>query len=188
MTFPEDLIDASETRELLAEAQKLGITDRDLEKLSGISRESFSRVRLAKSPRIKRITANRIAEALSNMDIAERHPMTLVDATWTHQMVLSLVAQGWTMQHQRDIILNNRGEKAGFIRSRSSYMPEKVYYKNVQTMRWLVRALGDGQGPAKATAKKMQKRGIFPVKHYNYRGDLIPQTLTKEQRAFLESV
>jgi hypothetical protein len=188
--FDIDLIDPAPSRELLLAAQEHGITDRDLEKLTGLRRETFSRIRLQQPKQIRRSTAVAIRRALADIDgPVERHPMTLVDSKWVRQMAISLCAQGWSRQHQRDILKNNLGVDGGFIQSRSKdAAPVKTYYKNEQHMKWLVRAIGERMGPATATAKRLQNKGIFPTKHYNIYGDLIKTSLSKEQRAILESV
>ena len=183
--FDHDLIDVTDTRLLLEQAIDAGITDRDLELMSGVDRASFSRIRRKQSNKVLRRTAVAIAKALEDADMSERHPMTLVDAKWMWQMSQCLTAQGWTRQHQRDILKTNLGVDGGFITSKQ---PKQTYYKNEQHMKWLLRAIGNRVGPATASAKKMQKWGVFPPKHYNVHGDLVVTTLTKEQKALYGSV
>lgn len=183
----QDLIDATETRKLLLRAQECKITDRDLEMLTGLTRESFTRIRSGKSSRVRRETATLISRALADMEVVKRHDMTLVDGRWSRQMQLSLCAQGWTRQHQRDILKNNLQSSGGFITSRR-IDGSKVYYKNVKQMKWLVRAIGERRGPATALAARMQTRGVFPAKHYNVYGELIVSSLTEEQRSYIAGV
>ena len=187
---PEDLIPADEVRELLVKIHKRGnLTDRDLEVITGLRAETISHIRRGKSTRCRRDTATAIFKALEYEDfVPERHPMTLVDGAWVRQMQLSLCAQGYTRQHQRDILKNNLGINAGFIQSRRAGYSGKVYWQNVQHMKWLLRAIGERPGPATAVAKTMQKRGIFPPRHYNVNGELIKSSLNAEQRQKIEGV
>ncbi len=186
IVFDNDLIDATPTRKLLLKALEMGLTDRDVEVMTKVSIDTFARIRRGTGKKVYRYTANAITDGLVDLDIPLRHPMTLVDSSWARQMTLSLAAQGYTFQHQRDILQNNLGKSGGFIASLNK--SKTMYYQNVELMRWLVRAVGDSTGPSVAHAKRMQSRGIFPTKHYNVNGELIRTTLTKEQKALIESV
>lgn len=189
---PDDLVPVDDIRELLikvARQRKRHITDRDLELLTGLNSRTIYMIRSGKTQRCRRDTAERIIKALEYDDYIEtRHPMTQVDGAWLRQMSLSLCAQGFTRDHQRELIERHLGVKAGFLRVRGDKRNKKVYYRSVEHMRWLVRAVGDATGPSTVLAKRMRTRGIFPTKHYDANGRLIRSSLSPEQRKLLEGV
>ena len=189
--FDTDLLPSADTEKLLRVAhEQHGLTDRDIARLTGFPEETICRIRNGnvKSGKIRRSTITRISQALENADIAERHPQALVDAAWMRQMSLSLCAQGFTLAHQREILQNNLGIKGSFIKGAKQSRGKYLRYENLKAMRWLVRAIGDAQGPANSLAKRMQTRGHFPTKHYDYAGNLIRASLTEEQRQHIASV
>lgn len=115
-------------------------------------------------------------------------PGSLVPVKKSKQIVYSLCAQGWSIEHLSEIIKNNTGESGQVLSSLRDKARKYVTKRTEDKVLWLARAIGDRTGPSKNNAAKFRKRGYFPLRHYNVYGDLMPTTLSREQRAILESV
>lgn len=113
---------------------------------------------------------------------------SLVPVKKSKQILYSLCAQGWSIQHQADIIFNNTGESGQNLTSLRDRSRKYVTKKTEQKMLWLAKSIGNRTGPSVQNIAKFRKRGYFPNRHYNIHGDLMPTTLSAEQRAILESV
>lgn len=187
--FDNDLIDPTPAREAIAVARQNGLTIEEIVRLTQYSKPALYRLDSGFTKRIRRDASKRIITALSDSNNRDISPTSWVDATWTRQMVYALMAQGWSKPHLRDILRNNRGVNGKFL----GIVVAKPYVKQTREqnrldMLWLVSAIGNRSGPNIALAGYMRKRGYFPVKHYTSEGKLIPQTLTKEQKALYGSV
>lgn len=189
LLFDSDLIDAAECRRLLRLAKKRGLSYSEISRLSGIPRLTVLNLANHKRDKCRRITARLLINAVSDPDNRATLPKSFVPNAWTKQMIKSLSAQGWSTLHQAEIIQNNRGHAAGFIRSMGSRTQATSVLKSSEDeMKWLVRAIGDKEGPSNIAKAKMRSRGIFPTKHYDGVGKLIYGSLSPEQKAIYDSV
>lgn len=184
-----DIIDSAECRREIRAAKRRGLSYSEISRLSEVPLLTIRKIGDGTRKKSRRATVNAIIRALAEPDVRAALPNSLVDGKWTRQMVKSLSAQGWSTSHQADIILNNRGHRAGFIRSLAARPTAKYVLKSSEDeMRWLVRAIGDKIGPSNISMVKMQKKGIFPTKHYDGVGNLIRGSLSPEQKAVYDSV
>lgn len=185
----DDLIDPADAIEAINRAlNEWDLSIREVARLTGLPHDTISMIRRGKRKRITRRISNTIIRSLQNEHSRAIQENTRVPAQWSAQMVRSLIAQGWTMQHQRDILQNNLGISAGFIPSIGRGTNQMCYARHEENVKWLVRAIGDASGPSLRSMTIMKNRGVFPTKHYNLKGELIVSTLSVEQRASYKRV
>lgn len=103
-------------------------------------------------------------------------------------MVYSLIAQGYTLEHQARIIRENLGVPVGFLSTVRTGKYGYVYYGSEQTMRWLVEQIGDARGPSKRAQTWARRKGHFPTKYYDAEGKLMRNRLPVQLRRKDESV
>lgn len=162
-----------------------------MERLTGIQRLTFQRILNSKVHRVRLDTARKVVRFLSERDGPRAlNPSSLVPVARSHQIVLSLLAQGWPVPAQRDILTRERGIPAGFIGGLANRVPNRtlIRWENAQQLVWLADYVGDAVGPSKRTRNYWTKHGHFPLRHYDGTGQLMPATLSPEQRAKYEGV
>ena len=187
--LPTDKVDVSEARDLILRAVSNGASDCEIGRITGLASQTIWDLRHGKRTRIQRDTHDKIRKALeNNTDMRNFRDGTRVDATYTLAMIHGLIAQGWPILKQRELIEQNMGRPAGFIRSVLSRQYPGVHYANEQAMRWLVSQIGDTLGPSSRSRAWAKNNGYFPTKHYDFNGKLVVSSLPKEMRQAIEGV
>lgn len=191
MKYPEDKVDPQPCTDAIIAARERGVPVAEITRLTGVRPATIRDLieGKVKDPRfITRRTSDRIFQGLESDLSRDLRPNSLVDIKRSRQILHSLIAQGWTLEHCKHIIRNNTSHKAGGIMSVTRPGKRYVTKQTEDLCIWLANQIGDRTGPATVSATKMRNRGIFPTKHYGLKGDLLVFTLTKEQKALLERV
>lgn len=190
----KDLVPADAAKARVRDARKHGATFAELAVMTGIRAEQLQSLVNStprrKSPgRVRRATANKIMEGIPDYDSRTFLPTSKVPLDKARQICASLSAQGWTCDHQREIIERHHpGMTASFVHHLTAEGRTGLLKKNEDLMLWLEKAIGNKIGPSKKGATYMTNRGYFPTRHYNAYGKLIKATLSREQKAILERV
>lgn len=189
ITHYDDLIDAHDTHVMVRNAiQWKWVRLTELQQWTGIGRPALTAIRDGKTKRIRRHNADAIQKAIENRDMTPLKGMTRVSSKRACAIALGLCAQGWTLEHQREILQRHRNVSGGFILSITQKKYHHTYAVNEEHMEWLAKTIGERQGPSRQSKYQMKARGIFPVKHYSLKGDLIVQSLSADQRAIRKRV
>lgn len=185
--FAVDLVDASDVRRLILAAKKHGRTYYEMNRMTGLSRECLLGIAHGKTKRVQRRTAIKVQQALADPTVRAPADNSLVPITVERQIVRSLHAQGWTTDHQTDIIRNNNMGSGVIITTLMHRDTEKAIWRNLKQVHWLAGAIGNRTGPSRQTRALMLRKGVFPLQHYDPRGKLILSTLSDEQRKWVRS-
>lgn len=181
-----DLIPVDDSREAVQQARKRGLSYNEISRLTGVERQQLCFIEQGKRKRVQRRTQKKILQGLSEPDVRNIAPTSLVPITVEPQIVHSLEAQGWTSEHLKEILQNN-GQGSGTIID-NVFKNKKALARNLKQVYWLADVIGDKLGPSHRGRMLMQARGIFPMKHYNENGRLNERTLNADQRAALRRV
>lgn len=189
--FESDRVDARPAVLVLKAAQRRGMSASEITRVTKLDRSTIDR--LLHSSRKKQNTCWRstdIAIRTALADPENRAPVsrTHVSAKRSKQIIASLRAQGWSIAHLRDIIVNNSNHSPWAIHKLSRDSKEYVEKSTEDLVLWLANAIGDRIGPSSSTAKRAFNQGHFPNKHYDGVGDIIASSLSPEQRQQLRRV
>ena len=186
VTFAIDLVPVEPSRELILTALKHGTGYTAIAKLTRVQKETISRIARGERARIRRYIAQKIAAGLAQPDIPEIHNEDILPITVERQMIRCLMAQGWTKDHLAEIVKNNGKGSGQAIRILMEGKRDNARAHTLKQVYWLVEVIGDKQGPSSLTASRMQRRGIFPLKHYDPKGRLNVRSLSDQQRQWLQ--
>lgn len=190
--FPYDMVSGKEAATLVQTAvRRYGYTAREVGRITGTGSPTIQKL-LRSSLRDEhavtvtyRVHQN-VVKGLTDCDERNLLPGSLVPIKRSQQLVRSMCAQGWSQQHQLEIIEKNLGQSGYCIlhvmRSGTSRITKEVEDRIV----WLSQAIGERVGPSQILITKYKNWGYFPLKHYSVKGDLIVTTLSPEQRAIHE--
>jgi hypothetical protein len=187
MKLPTDLIEPANAKKLLKQLLRDGYTQKELQQLTGINSKTLTDLRTGARPKIQRKVESAL-ERVQEESPRYFEPYTNLPAKKSRQILKSLMAQGWSLDHQRAIIEKNRDHPAGFLHNLTRNRTKYIWAINALQMQWLEKMIGDREGPSQTLKTKMYNRAIFPTKHYSLKGDLIVSSLSAEQRAKLKSV
>jgi len=168
------------------EARARGLPYTEMIRLTGLSKEVLMPLAHGKRKRVQRKTEKSIMRGLAEPDVRDLTAKSLVPIRDERRIMRSLMAQGWSQEHLVHILqTNNRGN--GYIISGLSHnLIEKAQLGNLQQIHWLAEVIGNRLGPSRRTMLIMQRKGVFPLKHYNEMGRLNVNSLTAEQRQWLQ--
>lgn len=186
--FPTDMVPREPARVILMRLSKLGYSQNELVRLTGCNAKTFTRIRHRRGSTFVYRKVYDALVAVYNEDQRSFEPNTEIPAKKSRQIIKSLAAQGWTYDHQMEILRNNRDINAGFLKVTVRNRTKYIRAINAQHIQWLGKTLGEQLGPSESGRVHMRARGFFSQKHYSMKGDLIVSTLTPEQREFYKSV
>lgn len=193
ITTEVDRIPAGPVIKRVTDARANGATFSELAQMTGLRKTYLQALTKSRPSRkqpvtVQRRTFEKIMKGIPEYDSRVFLPTTIVPRTKAIQICHSLSAQGWTMNHQRDIIENNTEHSGEFIKHIAEGRRTGILKKNEDLMLWLEKIIGDKTGPSKYASTYMTNRGYFPLRHYTPQGKLNKSTLTREQKAILERV
>lgn len=178
-----------EVRDHVNRARKNGVTLREIAVLCGIDRNEIQRIsRSPKKKSVRRSTYKKVMEGLVDTDLRAYQPTTMVPIKKALQVSNSLSAQGWSKDHQKDIVNNNTDATGQFIRHLAAPDRAMIQKQHEDIMLWLEKVINTKVGPGKKCKTWARKNGYFPLKHYDAYGDLSVRSLSAEQRAIYRRV
>lgn len=188
--FDTDLVACGPAIDAVKAAVERGIGTTEISRLTDTSTDTIWRLKHYRKPDdlMTRKTRKKILAGLEDPDARSIHPRGLVPKKRTAQIVHSLCAQGFTLDHQAFIVENNTGTDGDPVSWATRSDHEMLRKETQDKAEWLARVLGDAKGPSSLTAKKTQRRGYFPLRHYTGTGDLLVNTLSAEQKAIFRRV
>lgn len=175
------------SRYAIKKALARGMTQEQIRRSAGIGRSTMYGLVRSNDP-IRSSVEDKILAALNNDEKQKLPPRVTISNKKARQLVLSMAAQGWSKQHQRDILEKNRGVSGGFIISMTAKKYTKTLVEYEAHIRWLARAIGNQTGPSRNAMINSRRLGYFPMQHYNIDGDLIESTLSAEQLEYVKRV
>jgi len=182
-----DLVSPEEAAKAVwAAVSVYGMTFRQISEVTGVTPDMARRIYYQLNRHITRKTHNAVVRNLDfDRGVQDRYTeRQLVDAAPYSEILLRLMAQGWTRPLMRDIAKKNRKPGYGFILH--SYETIQIRANTAATVMWLARTIGDRRGPSLTNMKRMWARGVFPQIHYTEDGRLIRDSLLPEQRQLLD--
>lgn len=185
---PLDQFPVGPTRQLLRDANAFGTTFREMEKLTGYSRRDLQRIANGNRKTIRRETRDTIHRAIPDPDIRAYLPDTLVPIAKAKQIARSLSAQGFSLDHQAEILRNNLGVSGSFVKHLAHPYRRQIFKKNEDIMLWLEKEIGIRTGPGKKCVTWAKKNGFYPLKHYDAKGKLLVSTLSADERRRLRGL
>lgn len=175
-------VDPAESVELVRVAKQRGTSYQEMSRITGLRDKTLEDLAAGRRKFILHDTARRLS-VLADDTVAAPSPGSLVSSRKAQQIRLSLLAQGWSVAHQREILQNNWGIPGGFIIGLETR--DTLRLDNHQAYVRLADTIGSREGPSIRTKNWYARRGIFPLRHYDGSGQLIRSTLSLEQKAYL---
>lgn len=162
--------------------QDLGLTFAEIGRACGISKQSVEDIYYQRRKWVTRRTEESVLAAYGPEAVLQRvfDPRQRIpwdDHKWK---IYGLMAQGWTSKNLAQILAAD-GRSAGWVQHLSDRT--YVYHSTLEHVDWLVELIGDRRGPSRGNPSRIKKLGYFPLIHYTEDGELIRESLTKEQRA-----
>jgi hypothetical protein len=166
----------------------LGITFAEIGRVSGVTKDAVRAIYHQRVDFVQRRNHDRILAAYPLDSTAHRRAMDdrqLVNWSEHRWKLYGLLAQGWTAATLKEILkADNR--QHGWIDHFNER--ERIQYRTLKQLDWLVEKIGDRQGPSNINRLAMQRKGIFPLIHYTENGRLIRQSLRPEHKEALGRV
>lgn len=181
---PRDRISPEASEKALWSARHdIGLTLNEIARGTGLSKRSVHEIYRGQRKYVERATEEKILAAYGPNAVVKRKLTGREPVSWDGEKwkIYALFAQGWTQATLRNI-LKDAGRQHGFIDHLSGDR-EHIEIQSFKQIDWLVETVGDRRGPSKINPTHYQRLGIFPLIHYTENGELIRESLTKEQRA-----
>ncbi len=190
--FPTDKVNPGRARQIILDAKRRGLSYAEIGRLTGLNWENIERIagihKDRKAQTIYRSTELAVVKGLTDEYRRSILPQSLVSDKKSRQIIRSLGAQGWTSTHLDDILFNNTGYTGSICQHTIRNKRLSMRKENEDRILWLADTLKTAEGPSKTLRTRSRNLGYFPLKHYNIHGDLIEDSLSREQKAFLQNV